>query len=27
VLALGSVTNFFSILGAEQHALTLETVE
>jgi NADH dehydrogenase len=27
VLALGSVTNFFSIPGAEQHALTLETVE
>ncbi len=27
VLALGSVTNFFSIPGAAQHALTLETVE
>jgi NADH dehydrogenase len=27
VLALGSVTNFFSIAGAEEHALTLETVE
>jgi NADH dehydrogenase len=27
VLALGSVTNFYSIPGAEQHALTLETVE
>jgi NADH dehydrogenase len=27
VLALGSVTNFCSIPGAEQHALTLETVE
>ncbi|WP_061149577.1 NAD(P)/FAD-dependent oxidoreductase [Caballeronia arvi] len=27
VLALGSVTNFFSIPGAGQHALTLETVE
>jgi NADH:ubiquinone reductase (H+-translocating) len=27
VLALGSVTNFFSIPGAEQHAMTLETVE
>lgn len=27
VLALGSVTNFFSIPGAEQNALTLETVE
>ncbi|BCQ29648.1 FAD-dependent oxidoreductase (plasmid) [Caballeronia sp. NK8] len=27
VLALGSVTNFFAIPGAEQHALTLETVE
>ena len=27
VLALGSVTNFFSIPGAEQHALTLESVE
>ncbi|SAL30339.1 FAD-dependent pyridine nucleotide-disulfide oxidoreductase [Caballeronia terrestris] len=27
VLALGSVTNFFSIPDAEQHALTLETVE
>jgi NADH:ubiquinone reductase (H+-translocating) len=27
VLALGSVTNFFSIPGAGEHALTLETVE
>jgi NADH dehydrogenase len=27
VLALGSVTNFFSVPGAEEHALTLETVE
>ena len=27
VLALGSVTNFFSVPGAEDYALTLETVE
>lgn len=27
VLALGSVTNFFSVPGAEQHTLTLETVD
>jgi NADH:ubiquinone reductase (H+-translocating) len=27
VLALGSVTNFFSVPGAGQHALTLETVD
>ncbi|MBV8628821.1 MAG: FAD-dependent oxidoreductase, partial [Paraburkholderia sp.] len=27
VLALGSVTNFFSVPGAEEYALTLETVE
>ncbi|HXZ07127.1 MAG TPA: NAD(P)/FAD-dependent oxidoreductase, partial [Paraburkholderia sp.] len=27
VLALGSVTNFFSVPGAEDHALTLETVD
>ncbi|WP_061125257.1 NAD(P)/FAD-dependent oxidoreductase [Caballeronia catudaia] len=27
VLALGSVTNFFSIPGANEHALTLETVD
>lgn len=27
VLALGSVTNFFSVPGAKEHSLTLETVE